>query len=72
MSIFTKFIGLKEEQMSTSNLDYSQLMKEGDSLSEHNLAELEDRSLVQEIWEHFDYKYMQPIFLKELIPHREF
>ena len=33
---------------------------------------MEERGVVQEIWEHFDFKYMQPIFLKELIPHREF
>ena len=31
----------------------------------------EDKGPIQEIWEHFDYKYMQPIFLKELIPQRD-
>jgi hypothetical protein len=33
---------------------------------------VEERGVIQDIWEHFDFKYMQPIFLKELIPHREF
>ena len=33
---------------------------------------MEERRVVQDISEHFDFKYMQPIFLKELIPHREF
>jgi hypothetical protein len=27
----------------------------------------EEKTPVQEVWEDFDYKYMQPIFLKELI-----
>jgi hypothetical protein len=69
MSIFTKFIGLKEEVVNPSNLDYSQLIKEGEVVSH---PEEEERGVVQDIWEHFDYKYMQPIFLKEMIPHREF
>lgn len=70
MSIFTKVIGLKEEVLNPSNLDYSQLMKEGEPSVIP--SEEDDRGVVQDIWEHFDYKYMQPIFLKELIPHREF
>ncbi len=69
MSIFTKFIGLKEEISNPSNLDYSHLIKEGEVFSQ---PEEEERGVAQDIWEHFDYKYMQPIFLKELIPHREF
>lgn len=70
MSIFTKVIGLKEEIVNPSNLDYSQLMKDGEPAAIP--LEEEERGVVQDIWEHFDYKYMQPIFLKEMIPHREF
>ncbi len=70
MSIFTKVIGLKEEVVNPSNLDYTQLMKECEPSV--TPSEEDDRGVVQDIWEHFDYKYMQPIFLKELIPHREF
>ena len=28
---------------------------------------MEEKTPIQEVWEDFDYKYMQPIFLKELI-----
>jgi NhaP-type Na+/H+ or K+/H+ antiporter len=43
MSIFTKFIGLKEEIVNPSNLDYSQLIKEGDVITQ---PEEEERGVV--------------------------
>ena len=43
MSIFTKFIGLKEEIVNQSNLDYSQLIKEGEVVTQ---PEEEDRGVV--------------------------
>lgn len=69
MSIFTKVIGLKEESPNPSNLDYSTLIA-GTEPSVQPESQ-EEKGPIQEIWEHFDYKYMQPLFLKELIPHRD-
>lgn len=43
MSIFTKFIGLKEEIVNPSNLDYSQLIKEGEVITQ---PEEEERGVV--------------------------
>lgn len=43
MSIFTKFIGLKDEIVNPSNLDYSQLIKEGEVV---NQPEEEERGVV--------------------------
>jgi NhaP-type Na+/H+ or K+/H+ antiporter len=43
MSIFTKFIGLKEEIVNPSNLDYSQLIKEGEVVTQ---PEEEERGVV--------------------------
>ena len=31
----------------------------------------EERGPIQELWEKFDYKYMQPMFLKEMMPQHD-
>ncbi len=55
--------------MERSNLDYSNLIKQDDSPT---VTIQEDKSAIQDVWEDFDYKYMQPLFLREIIPnHRE-
>lgn len=69
MSVFTKVIGLKEETPNVSNLDYTTLIAGSEPPVQPESQQ--DKGPIQEIWEHFDYKYMQPLFLKELIPHRD-
>lgn len=70
MSIFTKFIGMRHE--SSGNAEYSYLGGnmgvEGASQQDVKAPLEEEKGPLQELWEKFDYKYMQPIFLKEMMP----